>query len=237
MKARTDWKVGTEKRLITVSNTALAQKGAEDQSKPSRGRPRDVEKNRAIIDAASRLFLENGFDGTSMDEVAKRAGVSKQTVYSHFSSKEQLFGESIHITIEKYFPDQALQEVRSHTLEADLTAVSMRFAHLLMSQDAMAMHRVLVSAAPRGPELAQIFWEAGPAEMIVKLSAFLKYWVDKGELEIDDLEKAGARLISLLKGKPHFEMEIGLRDSVSNDVLEAHVVDVVKCFIKLYRKS
>ncbi len=220
-----------------MSNTAVAHQDAEDQNKPARGRPRDVEKNSAIIDAASRLFLENGFDGTSMDEVAKRAGVSKQTVYSHFSSKEQLFGESIHITIEKYFPDQALQEVRSHTLEADLTAVSMRFADLLMSQDAMAMHRVLVSAAPRGPELAKIFWEAGPAEMIVKLSDFLKYWVDKGELEIDDLEKAGARLISLLKGKLHFEMEIGLRDSVSDDVLKEHVIDVVKSFIKLYSKS
>lgn len=190
----------------------------------------------AIIDAASMLFLENGFDGTSMDEVAKRAGVSKQTVYSHFSSKEQLFAESIHITIEKYFPEQAVQEVRTHTLEADLTAVATRFARLLMSEDAMAMHRVLVSAAPRGPELAQIFWDAGPAEMIAKLSAFLKTWVDRGELEIDELEVAGAHLISLLKGKYHFEMSIGLVDKIGDADFEAHVAEAVRCFLKLYRK-
>lgn len=190
----------------------------------------------AIIDAASLLFLEKGFDGTSMDEVAKRAGVSKQTVYSHFSSKEQLFAESIHITIEKYFPDQAVQEVSSHTLEADLTAVAYKFGTLLMSQDAMAMHRVLVAAAARGPELARIFWEAGPAEMIVKLSDFLQKWIDRGELDIDDPEKAGARLIALLKGKLHFEMSIGLVDGISEADLKAHVDDVVECFLTLYQK-
>ncbi|SDE52432.1 MULTISPECIES: TetR/AcrR family transcriptional regulator [Kordiimonas] len=220
-----------------MSNTAVAHQDAEDENKPARGRPRDVEKNSAIIDAASQLFLENGFDGTSMDEVAKRAGVSKQTVYSHFSSKEQLFADSIHITIEKYFPDQALQGLETHTLEGDLTVVATKFARLLMSQDAMAMHRVLVAAAGRGPALAKIFWEAGPAEMIVKLSAFLKVWVDRGELDIDDLEKAAGRLVSLLKGKLHFEMSIGLFDSVSDDVLKAHVDDVVDCFLQLYRKK
>ncbi|NVJ97837.1 MAG: TetR/AcrR family transcriptional regulator [Alphaproteobacteria bacterium] len=219
-----------------MSETALASK-PENIEKPSRGRPRDVEKNMAIIDAASMLFLEKGFDGTSMDEVAKRAGVSKQTVYSHFSSKEQLFAESIHITIEKYFPDQALQGMQTHTLETDLTAVAAKFATLLMSKDAMAMHRVLVSAAPRGPQLATIFWEAGPAEMIVKLSAFLQKWVDAGELVIDDLEKAGAHLIALLKGKYHFEMSIGLYDTLDEAAFNAHVADAVDCFLKLYRKG
>lgn len=220
-----------------MSEIALARQSAAEKSKPARGRPRDTEKNTAIIDAASQLFLENGFDGTSMDEVAKRAGVSKQTVYSHFSSKEQLFGDAIHITIEKYFPDEVLKNVEARTLEADLTAVATKFASLLMSKDAMAMHRVLVAAAHKGPGLAEIFWEAGPKEMIVKLGGFLQVWVDKGELEIDDLEKAAGLLISLLKGKLHFEMSIGLFDHVSDEALQAHVDDSVACFLKLYKKN
>lgn len=76
----------------------------DNDDRPSRGRPRDAEKNNAIVEAASLLFLEQGFDGTSMDEVAKRAGVSKQTVYSHFSGKEQLFSHVIKVTIRNIIP-------------------------------------------------------------------------------------------------------------------------------------
>jgi TetR/AcrR family transcriptional repressor of mexJK operon len=212
--------------------TAMPQ---EEENRPARGRPRDEEKNSAIIDAASLLFLENGFDGTSMDEVAKRAGVSKQTVYSHFSSKEQLFSEAIHITISKYFPDAALEMVEVHTLESDLHAVAEHFARLLLSDQAIAMHRVLVAAAAKGPELAQIFWQAGPQEMNEKLEDFIRTWVDKGELKIENIEKASGQLITLLKGKLHFMREIGMMPTISEDEIKAQTTEAVACFLKLYK--
>ena len=214
----------------------IARDLTEEEARPARGRPRDTEKNSAIIDAASQLFLENGFDGTSMDEVAKRAGVSKQTVYSHFSSKEQLFSEAIHLTISTYFPENALKGVEHHTLEADLTAVAGKFGRLLMSPDAMAMHRVLVAAAPKGPAFAQMFWNAGPAEMNDKLAEFLKTWAERGELAIENFEEAAGRLITLLKGKAHFMLEIGLIDHVSDEDLAAQIKDAVACFLKIYRR-
>lgn len=220
-----------------MTETALKQDSIAQDAKPARGRPRDTEKNSAILEAASQAFLENGFDGTSMDEVAKRAGVSKQTVYSHFSSKEQLFAASIHERIQSSFPDVAIQAVETHTLEADLGAFVGSFGRLLMSEEAIAMHRVLVAAASKDSGLAKIFWEAGPAEMTLRLRAFLKTWADKGELLIDDYEVAGARLIALIKGKLHFELEIGLKESVSEAELDAHLRDVVDCFLRLYRPA
>ncbi|WP_417460278.1 TetR/AcrR family transcriptional regulator [Kordiimonas sp.] len=206
-----------------------------DDDRPSRGRPRDIEKNNAIVEAASLLFLEQGFDGTSMDEVAKRAGVSKQTVYSHFAGKEQLFSHVIKVTIEEYYPDAALATVEHHTLETDLLAVAETYVRLLMSDKAIGMHRVLVAAAPKGPEFAQMFWQAGPEEMTIKLCEFLQSWVDKGELAITDLEKAGGRFITLLKGKLHFSLEIGLISSVSEQELKDQARDAVDCFLKIYR--
>ena len=204
--------------------------------KPStRGRPRDATKNTAIVNAASRLFLENGFDGASMDEVAKRAGVSKQTVYSHFSSKELLFGESIRAAIAKYYPDLALEKIEVHSLEADLRAVCENYARLLLSEDAMAMFRLLVGAAPKGPALAKIFWESGPDDMERKLEEFLQMWVDRGELIINDTHKAANRLITLVKGRPHFMQSIGLTSSVSEEELQTTVDEAVEAFLRIYK--
>jgi len=202
---------------------------------PARGRPRDATKNTAIVNAASRLFLENGFDGTSMDEVAKRAGVSKQTVYSHFSSKELLFGESIRAAIAKYYPDLALQKIDEHSLEIDLRAVCENYARLLLSEDAMAMFRLLVGAAPKGPALAKIFWASGPDDMEKKLQEFLQVWVDRGELVINDTHKAANRLITLVKGKPHFMQSIGLTSSVSEEELQVTVDEAVEAFLRIYK--
>jgi len=219
---------------VLLNNDALLD-GDTIKKQPSRGRPRDAGKNSAIVNAASRLFLEKGFDSTSMDEVAKRAGVSKQTVYSHFSSKESLFGESIRAAILKYYPDLALEKIQTHSLEVDLRAVCENYARLLMSEDAMAMYRLLVAAAPKGPALAKIFWESGPKDMELRLEEFLQIWVDNGELVIKDTHKAASRLFVLLKGRPHFMQSIGLISSVTEEQLQANVDEALEAFLRLYK--
>jgi TetR/AcrR family transcriptional repressor of mexJK operon len=220
-----------------VTESALKQNASEADTRPARGRPRDTEKNSAILEAASQAFLESGFDGTSMDEVARRAGVSKQTVYSHFSSKEQLFSAAIREKIEVSFPEPAIGDGARQTPEAELRVFVERFCRLLMSAEAIAMHRVLVAAAGKGPELAKIFWESGPAEMIDRLGNFLRTWADAGELEIDDYHLAGKRLVALIKGQMHFELSIGLRDSFTEEEFQRHVGNVVDAFLRIYRAN
>ena len=216
-------------------NSDVAATVTSTKKGSSRGRPRDAGKNTAIVNAASRLFLEKGFDGTSMDEVAKRAGVSKQTVYSHFSSKESLFGESVRSAIAKYYPEQALEKIQQHSLEVDLRAVCENYARLLLSEDAMAMFRLLVAAAPKGPMLANIFWESGPKDMEIKLQELLQMWVDRGDLAINDTHKAASRLITLVKGRPHFMQSIGLTASVSEAQLQENVDEAVDAFLRIYK--
>ncbi len=208
---------------------------AVNQPSVGRGRPRDTEKNAAIVEAAAHLFLDKGFDGTSMDEVAKGAGVSKQTVYSHFSSKEQLFSASIRAVIEQYYPESVLDRVEEHSLEADLRIVCESYAHLLMSKEAMAMFRLLVAAAPKGPTLANLFWNAGPREMQDRLEAFLLSRVQKGELDIPDIEVASSQIVCLLKAKSHFMHSIGLIESISEEQIQKNVDNAVDVFLKLYR--
>lgn len=210
-------------------------KCCDENNSPHRGRPRCNERHESILKAATNLFMERGFDGTSMDAVSKEAGVSKQTVYSHFSKKENLFSASITHKIEDYFPDSRLIIESGLSLEEELTIVATQFAALLMSDDAMCVFRLLVNEASKGPHLAEIFWEAGPAVMLARLVNFLNAWQKKGALKIDDTEEAAKLMINLLKGHLHFELSIGLREKVSDEELRASVKDSVEVFLKLYR--
>ena len=218
-----------------MEQIVLKPSDSDCECRPGRGRPRCPVKNSAILNAASDLFMDKGFDNTSMDEVARRAGVSKQTVYSHFSSKEQLFSASVHAKIQEHSPETALEKFGTGALESDLLVVCETFLRLLVSEDAIAMVRLLAGAASKGPALAQIFWDSGPQEMLKSIETFLKSWVEKGALAIDDTEAAALQLISLLKGQHHFQMSIGLIDGVSEEAIQLHVRQSVDSFLKLYK--
>ncbi len=201
-----------------------------------RGRPRSSEKNQSILAAASNLFLENGFDNASMDEIARRACVSKQTVYGHFSNKEQLFSEAIRLRCEEYFPDTVIESIDELPLREGLSKMSLALGHMFVSDDAISVFRLLSSTAAKDDKLAKLFWAAGPEIMIGRLKDYLDHWVVKGELEIKDVTKAAIQLISLLKGIFHFRLAIGLISHVSDEEVEDSVVESVDAFLKIYRK-
>ncbi len=207
----------------------------DQDDSPQRGRPRCNERNKSILQAATTLFMERGFGGTSMDAVAKEAGVSKQTVYSHFAAKENLFSAAITHKIEDYFPLGDFDTKGDASLEEELTLVATQYSNLLMSEDSMAVFRLLVSEAPKGSQLAEIFWEAGPEVMLRRLIGFLSKWQKKGELNIDNMEKAASFMVHQLKGHLHFELSIGLIDKVSDEELRDSVKDSVSTFLKIYQ--
>lgn len=224
----------------TVENkqgeTALSQVTV-DMSEKARGRPRSAQKNESILSAASALFMENGFDGTSMDEVAKRAGVSKQTVYSHFSNKEALFSASITNVIRGYFPDlEDGATFCSQSLEDDLRKICETFTRLFISDDAIGMFRLLASSATLGGEnkLARLFWDAGPEFMLEQLSQVMEFWAAQGQLKMTSGLDGAKTLISLIKGPHHFQMAIGLIDHVSEKEISEHAANCTQLFLKIY---
>lgn len=211
-----------------------AEETIVDQEKSNRGRPRSAAKTAAVLDAASDLFLTLGYEGTSMDEVARCAGVSKQTVYSHFSSKETLFGAAVRSRIEKYAPEVALKSVETDSLHTSLCAVGYLYARLLMSPESISLFRLLASSADHPTSLAKPFWESGPAELIEELMQFLAAWRDRGALAFDDGEEAAADFVALIDGGLQFKLAIGLIDALTKDQIKQHVERCVSSFLKLY---
>jgi len=157
-----------------AESTTLRQQasGQDEVGRPSVEKTRP-DKHSAITRAASEMFLSEGFDRASLDQIAQRAGVSKQTIYSHFADKEALFKaicteltETLTIPLRKALPTQgSLREILLRLGEDTLA--------LMLRPTSLDLHRLVMNAAARFPELGRAAFEAGATRMIDDLSALL----------------------------------------------------------------
>jgi TetR/AcrR family transcriptional repressor of mexJK operon len=167
--------------------------------------PRAARKRRAIIDAATSAFLRRGYLGTSMDEIATAAGVSKQTVYKHFADKERLFSEIVTTTV-KEASDVVHREVRnlqdSGDLDADLRDLARRQLALVLQPRIMQLRRLVIAEASRFPELGRAFHAQGPGRTIAALAATFERLAARGLLHVDDPLLAAAQFNWLIMSAP-----------------------------------
>lgn len=148
--------------------------------------PRSAAKHAAMLDAAQVCFLDKGYANTSVDEVAARAGVSKATIYAHFASKDALFGAIICRRCDDQAEGLANLPVPegqdAHTI---LTAIGLRLMTLFLSPEVMGIYRMVIAEAPRHPELAKTWYEAGPLRGKQRLAEVFERMKAKGLLAYD----------------------------------------------------
>lgn len=173
------------------------------------GRPKDRAKRQAIIAAARSLFVSQAFDVVTMETVASHAGVSKMTVYSHFHDKETLF-ETIVATIS----DQMLSAVAAPEpdggLRERLIAVGTAFLNVILGSDICKMSHTLPGALRANPALADRFYAAGPGRVRAAMASLITTAARRGELVVDDAERAADDLVSLWEGSMPAKIAFGL---------------------------
>jgi TetR/AcrR family transcriptional repressor of mexJK operon len=201
---------------------------------PGPGRPKDLEKREAILEAAKRLFPEHGFDGVSMDAIAAEAGVSKLTVYSHFKDKGALFAETVRAKCEEQLPPALFSADLKGPLRKQLRGIARGFFDLIMSPEALAMHRMMTTQAQTDSVLPQMFWDAGPRRVTEGLAQFLRAEVEAGELEIADVQRAASQFLCLLKGEMHARRMFGCCQTLSVRDVDAHLDATVDFFLRAY---
>lgn len=155
---------------VTAGSRDAAAEATDARRLPSdRARPN---KHDAITQAASEMFLADGFERVSLDQIAQRAGVSKQTIYSHFADKEALFK-----AICTELTEKITIPLRKPAAESDLRSTLTRLGEdtlaMILHPASLDLHRLVMSAAVRFPELGRVAWEAGALRMIDDLSALL----------------------------------------------------------------
>ena len=209
----------------------IALPTATSRRPPKPGRPKDLEKRAAILDAAKRLFPTHGFDGVSMDAIARDAGVSKLTVYSHFKDKDSLFSEAVRERCAEQLPDELFASPPKGPLRRQLRSIAGGFFALLMSEESLALHRMLAQQRTDST-LARLFWDAGPRRIQEGFAQFLQTQVDAGALRIPDTRRAASQFFSLLKGEMHAQEMFGCCGPLVSRDVEAHLDATVDFFLR-----
>ncbi|MDQ0738931.1 TetR/AcrR family transcriptional regulator [Pseudomonas sp. W4I3] len=203
----------------------------------SPGRPKDMAKRQAILDAAKILFLSNGYASTSMDAVALEAGVSKLTVYSHFTDKETLFTAAVVAKCEEQLPVMYFELPEAMPVQTVLLNIARGFHRLINSEESVNLHRLMMTTGNQDVKLSQIFFEAGPMRMLQGMERLLSRIDQSGALSIDKPFKAAEHFFCLLKGTANFRLLYGCGGQLSETDAEAHVQEVVGLFMRAYGRG
>lgn len=200
------------------------------------GRPKDPEKRAAILEAAKTLFPSKGYDAVSMDAIAQAAGVSKLTLYSHFTDKETLFGAAVAEFCEEQLPHQAFELHPELSLREALMLIAKGFIDLTMDERAIQLFRIMAAQGGDNTRLAEIFFMAGPRRTLKDMEMFLSQRHESGDLDISNPCKAAEHFFVMLKGVRHMRVMVGVASLPDAPERLAHAEEVVNVFIRAYAK-
>lgn len=218
-----------------MNDVSLSASEAPTQRLPqnTKTRSRSEQKRELIIAAAASLFTEQGYVSTSMDKVAEQAGVSKQTVYSHFGSKEGLFVASIEAKciVNSIAPELFQQTASTETI---LLELARHFNELLLSEEAVQLTRLCFASAETHPEVSRLFYDTAPANLQFMLSEFLTERTAQGDLDIADPSAAANQFIAMINGDEPFRARLGLEAKLTPEELDDYIQSSVRMFMKGY---
>jgi TetR/AcrR family transcriptional regulator, mexJK operon transcriptional repressor len=201
---------------------------------------RSAHKRKLILDAATRAFLAHGYDGTSMDDVAALAGVSKPTVYKHFADKERLFYEIVLATTDPMsdlvgLVDTAFSATRD--LEGDLRSFARQFLGALMQPDVLRLRRLVIANAERFPEMGRAWYEHGFEHVLAALAIQLERLTKQRALAANDAHMAANHFVGLLLWIPiNKVMFTGAADGQSDAELQHYADEAVRVFLRAYAR-
>jgi TetR/AcrR family transcriptional repressor of mexJK operon len=198
------------------------------------GRPKDPAKHDDIVAAASRLFMEKGYELTSMEAVARLAGVSKLTVYSHFKDKNDLFRAIIRTRCDTIIMPSSFAGFSAVPPQEGLLRVATQLMGVIYSEESLRLKRTIMSEVKRHPEMADIFYDAGPRPVRAALADLLRAYAMQGQLIISDADIATEHFCSLIKGERYMSVLIMLEPSPQGDALKAQMQSAVTCFLNAY---
>lgn len=165
--------------------------------------PASARKRQAMIDAAADMFLAHGYLGVSMDELAARAGIAKQTLYRHFESKEALFVAMVS-TLTDAASDTVHEDVigpePGRSTEEFLVDYALRQLRVVLTPTLMGLRRLAIGEASRFPELARVLYERGPGRALAALTEVFRLLHERGSLRVPDPEIAASHFNWLVMG-------------------------------------
>lgn len=218
---------------MPLPNPALALHHTPTSAAPP---PPPSRKALQILDAATELFLGEGFDGVSMDRVTQAAGVSKATLYVHFRTKQELFTGVILREVEAVRRLTTIRLTDAQDIASALRAIAHHLAAFFVSERMVKLKRAAIGAIAHFPELAAVIFRAGPGETIITLAQHLAEHGAAQGLTIPDPNLAARQFLNLVCGDFEFGGVLPAPPLSEADV--NHVIEeAIAMFFARYRST
>jgi TetR/AcrR family transcriptional repressor of mexJK operon len=187
-----------------------------------------------VVEGAREIFMRDGFEGASVDDIARAAGVSKATLYSYFPDKRLLFTEVARMECNRQ-AEEALEVIGDGApLECVLREAANRIVQIFLSDFGQQMFRICVAESHRFPELGRRFYESGPEQLRRRMSEVLGPYVARGELKIEDMNLAADQFGELCKSDLFVRSLCGIGGPVSEADIDRVVTGAVDMFLARY---
>lgn len=187
-----------------------------------------------VLEGARVVFMADGFEGASVDDIARQAGVSKATLYSYFPDKRLLFMEVANQECARQ-SQAAIDNIdMSAPPRAVLGQAGRHFLRFLTSKFGQQVFRICVAESDRFPEIGQAFYQSGPERMRAEMVQYFSGSIARGELQIDDLTLAAYQFSELCKADIWTKLMFGVIDSVDASDIDRVVDGAVETFLARY---
>jgi AcrR family transcriptional regulator len=201
---------------------------------PGRREARRQSRRNAIVEVASRSFLESGYAGATMSDIAAQLGGSKATLWSYFPSKEVLFVAVVDQLTEAFRADLSMILASGGEVESALRRFCAEFLRKVTSGDGIALYRLVIRDACRFPEIGRIFHDRGPRLTQQQLADYLADAMRRGRLRAGDPLAAARQLIGLCLSGSHRRLLLGVIDTVAPEEIERDVSEAMDVFLRAY---
>jgi AcrR family transcriptional regulator len=188
-----------------------------------------------ILEAANRLFLAHGYATTTMDEVARAAGVSKATLYVYFKGKNELFAAIVKASGDSFTHLLVEGGAGREPVRARLLRCGRAILTLLLAPEIVSSYRMVVAEAARHPELGRIYYENGAARLLDRLEEFFAEAMRRGDLRRAHPRRGAEQFIGLIRGDLQLCALLGVVRDVSEAEQDAIVRNGVDIFYRAYR--
>ena len=229
----------------TITRTSTGPQMARRDDEPAAEGGRSARKRLAIMQAATALFLRDGYRSTTMDQIAADAAVSKQTVYKQFADKEQLFreivlgvtgnSEAIIADLTSVLRDSEINSAAD--LRTVLTDLARRYIDGVLRPNVLSLRRLIIAEAERFPDLARTYFEQAPSRGIDVIADALRSYEKRGLLQMSDPRLAAAQFAYLVLGIPQDRAQFCPAERPSPAERDRLAAEAVRVFLAAYQDS
>jgi AcrR family transcriptional regulator len=205
------------------------------QDKRCRGRPQvrpDDETRQLIYEAARHEFADGGYAATSMETVARRAGVSTRTLYRLIPNKAALFEGMVSDRLDRFVSEVNLHAADHADIEEALCAALMACADLALDEEVIALQRMLLQEAGKFSDIAGMFYSTAIVRTADALADWLRVQQQRGLVALDDIDEAAGMLLGMVASAPRRAALFGGLPLPSRSQIEARVRRCAALFLR-----